>query len=265
MPSSSGWIALAGCAIFALAFVQNPLAQVSQQRDPTVVTSKARAGVRGQESVQTRADTAEAARRVVALTNTFRGQQNLTRTGPAPQLASAARYFADFMARTGKFSHSADGSQPAVRATRFGYEYCTVAENIAYVFSSEATDTAELARRIFEGWQNSPGHRENMLNPNVTETAVAIAHSPRTDYYYAVQLFGRPKSQMIEFKVANRTNAGVEYLLDGQTLQLPTRTTITHQVCRRPALEFRGKTLQPANGQQLVIVNDQNGMQLQVQ
>ena len=84
-----------------------------------------------------------------------------------------------------------------------------------------------------------------MINPDVTETAVALARSATTDYYYAVQLFGRPKSQMIEFKVSNRTAAGIEYTLDGQTYQLPVRTTSTHQMCRRPALEFRGKTLQP--------------------
>ncbi len=185
---------LAACAVFAQAFVQNTEAQVTQQRDATVVTSKSRAAGRSADSVQARADTAEAARRVIALTNTFRRQENLPVTGPAPQLSSAARYFADFMARTGKLSHSADGSEPAARAKRFGYEYCTVAENIAYIYSSVGTDTAELVRRLFEGWQNSPQHRENMLNPNVTETAVAIAHSPRTDYYYAVQLFGKPKS-----------------------------------------------------------------------
>ena len=45
------------------------------------------------------------------------------------------------MARTGKFSHSADGSEPAARAKRFGYEYCIVAENIAYIFSSEGMAT----------------------------------------------------------------------------------------------------------------------------
>ncbi len=106
---------------------------------------------------------------------------------------------------------------------------------------------------------------KNMVDPNVTETAVAIARSPRTDYYYAVQLFGKPKSQMVEFKVANRTGVRVEYALDGQIFQLPARATITHQVCKQPVVQFHGKTLQPASGQQLVIVNDQNGMQVQVQ
>lgn len=259
MRSRHAYTLLAACAALA----QSAQAQVNQQREPAVVTSKARATERSVETA--RADTAEAARRVVILTNAFRRDENLAPTAPAPQLASAARYFADFMARTGKFSHSADGTEPAARAKRFGYEYCTVAENIAYVFSSKGTATAEVARRVFDGWQNSPPHRTNMLNPDVTETAVAIARSATTDYYYAVQLFGKPKSQMIEFKVANRTGGGVEYVLDGQTYQLPTRATSTHQVCRRPAVEFRGKTLQPSNGQQLVIVNDQNGMQLQAQ
>jgi uncharacterized protein YkwD len=243
-------------------FAQTTYAQVSQQRQPTVVTPEAPAR---NERVRARADTAEAARRVIVATNEFRRQEKLLPTGPAPQLASAARYFADFMARTGKYGHSADGSEPTARAKRFGYAYCIVAENIASIFSSRATATEELADRLFKGWQNSPGHRENMLNPNVTETAVAVAHSANTDRYYAVQLFGRPISQSIEFKVANRTGVTVEYALDGQTFQLPPRATSTHQVCKRGVLEFRGKTLQPVSGQQLVIVNDQNGMQLQAQ
>ncbi|HVG03839.1 MAG TPA: CAP domain-containing protein [Burkholderiaceae bacterium] len=251
------------CLVFVAcaALAQTTQAQVTQ-REP-VAASKSRTAVPGVEA--SRPDTAEAARRIVTLTNAFRSDEKLAPTGPAPQLASTARYFADFMARTGKFSHSADGTEPAARAKRFGYEYCTVAENIGYVFSAGAIDTADLARRLFEGWQNSPEHRKNMVNPDVTETAVAIARSATTDYYYAVQLFGRPMSQMIEFEVANRTGVGIEYELDGRTYQLPTRTTGTHQVCSRPTIKFRGKTLQPVNGQQLVIVNDQNGMQLQAQ
>ncbi len=202
---------------------------------------------------------------MVISTNEFRRQEALQATKHAPQLASAARYFADFMARTGKYGHSADGTEPAARAKRFGYDYCIVSENIAQLYRSDGIATAELANRLVKGWQDSPEHRKNMLDPNVTETAVAIARSPKTDYYYAVQLFGRPTSQSIEFKVANRVGVAVSYALDGQTYQLPPRTTITHQVCKPAAVEFRGKTLQPVNGQQLVIVNDQNGLQLQAQ
>ena len=243
-------------------FAKTAHAQVSQQRQPTVVTPDLRAR---NPHVRAHADTGEAARRIVVATNEFRRQEKLPPTGPAPQLASAAHYFADFMARTGKYGHSADGSEPAARVKRFGYPYCIIAENIASIFHSDGTATGELAESLFKGWQNSPGHRENMLNPNVTETAVAIAYAAKTDRYYAVQLFGRPISQSIEFTVANRAGVPVEYALDGQTIQLPARATSTHQVCKRVALEFRGKTLQPANGQQFFVVNDQNGMQLQAQ
>lgn len=255
-------LALSACVFLAGA----SYAQVSQQREPTVVTPEARVGTRGDEAIQSaRADTAETARRIIGSTNAFRRQESLPAVSPAPQLASAARYFADFMARTGKYGHSADGSEPAARAKRFGYEYCIVAENIAHVFSSTGFATTKLANRLFEGWQNSPGHRKNMLDPHVTETAVAVAYSPKTGHYYAVQLFGRPKSQAIEFSVANRADTTVEYSLNGQTFPLPPRATRTHQICKPAELAFRGKTLQPMNGQQLVIVNDQNGMQLQVQ
>jgi hypothetical protein len=63
--------------------------------------------------------------------------------------------------------------------------------------------------------------------------------------------------------VANRAGFAVSYTLDGRAFQLPPRATSTHRVCKPATLEFRGKTLQPADGQQLVIVNDQNGAQLQ--
>ena len=65
--------------------------------------------------------------------------------------------------------------------------------------------------------------------------------------------------------MANRAGVAVAYELDGRIFQLPPQTTGTHQVCKPVTLEFRGKTLQPANGQQLVIVNDNNGVQLQAQ
>lgn len=250
MPNKAlGCLAVAACVLVA----QISFAQVSRQRQAAPGTRNAGA------------DTAEAARRVVVSTNEFRRQENLPLTGHAPQLASAARYFADFMARTAKYSHSADGAEPAERAKRFGYEYCIVAENIAQLYSSDGIATAELASRLFKGWQDSPEHRKNMLDPHVTETAVAVARSAKTDRYYAVQLFGRPASQSIEFKVANRAGVAVSYGFDGRTFQLPPRATITHQVCKPVTLEFRGKTLQPTDGQQLVIVNDQNGVQLQAQ
>ena len=252
---SLAWAALITCVVWL------PYSQAQQVQQPSAATSR----TRNAAERPVRSDTAEAARLVIALTNDLRRQHNLPPTGPAPQLASTARYFADFMARTAKYGHSADGQQPAARAKRFGYEYCIVAENIANLFRSDGIGTEELARRLVEGWKNSPEHRQNMLDSNVTETAVAVAQSASTNHYYAVQLFGRPLSQSIEFRVANQAGGAVEYKLDGQTFQLPVRTTNTHQICKLGNIELLGKTLQPANGQKIVVVNDQNGPRLQLQ
>ncbi|MBC8119691.1 MAG: CAP domain-containing protein [Burkholderiaceae bacterium] len=210
-------------------------------------------------------DVSAAAVRIIELTNALRRTHHLPDVKADPQLANAARYFADFMARTDKFAHTADGNQPAVRARKFGYDFCVVAENIAYEFSTAGFNAAELARNLVQGWENSAGHRKNMLDPYVTQTAVALSFSARTSRYYAVQMFGRPQSESIKFSVANRAGIPVEYQIDDQAFALPPLATRTHQICRRPQLRFRGETLRPLDSQRLVIVNEQGSVRLQVQ
>ena len=85
-----------------------------------------------------------------------------------------AQAFADYMARTDRYGHTADGNQPSDRAKARGYDYCIVLENIAYAFNSEGFTGEKLAGQFVTGWQNSPGHRRNMLDPDVTETGVAV-------------------------------------------------------------------------------------------
>ncbi|HVF65238.1 MAG TPA: CAP domain-containing protein [Casimicrobiaceae bacterium] len=195
----------------------------------------------------------DAATRVGSATNDFRGEHKLARLTHDEELAKAATYFAEYMARTGRYGHGADGNSATGRAKKFGYDYCIVAENIAYQFSSRGFSTDDLATRLFEGWRNSPGHRKNMLDPDVTETAVAIASSRDTGYFYAVQLFGRPQSASIVFSIENRSATVVEYTLEEQRFPLPPRVTRTHERCRPSTLTVLGKTIEPRNGQSLVI------------
>src|SRR5207253_2501467 len=124
---------------------------------------------------------------------------------PNRALADTARDFAEFMARTDRYGHEADGQQPSQRATAHGYGYCMVAENIAFQYSSAGFRSGELARRFVEGWKQSPGHRHNMLEPDATETGVAVAQSPKSGRYYAVQMFGRPQALRVAFRIANRS------------------------------------------------------------
>jgi uncharacterized protein YkwD len=201
-------------------------------------------------------DLDRAEQQIVESTNRLRREQGVASTAPSRQLDSAARGFAQFMARTGQYGHQADGRQPVQRTRAAGYEECLVAENIAFQYSSSGFGTSELADGFFDGWRNSPGHRRNMLLPDATETAVAIARSAQ-GRHYAVQLFGRPASQRVRFEIGNRAPQAVRYELDGQAFDLPPRATRTHQQCGQSALRLKlpggaaASVLHPAAGDRL--------------
>ena len=181
-------------------------------------------------------DGAEA--RIVDLTNEFRSKEGRQPVKTNKELHAAAQYFADYMARTGRYGHTADGNQPSERARQHGYDFCLVSENIAYQYNSAGFATRQLAQQFTQGWIDSPGHRKNMLEPDVVETGVAVARSEK-GVYYAVQMFGRPKSMQVEFTVSNRSGRPVQYVIGDQRFSLPPRVTRTHTRCRPSALTFR--------------------------
>jgi uncharacterized protein YkwD len=211
-------------------------------------------------------DLAQVVMRIISHTNEFRQTEGRQKVEPSQQLMETARDFAQFMARTDKYGHTADGNRPAARAKQHGYHSCVVAENIAYQSSTEGFTTEELAQEFFQGWQQSPGHRQNMLDAAVTETGVAVARSEQTGYYYAVQMFGLPKSQMIEFQITNQSNVVIEYEIGGQKLSLPPWSTRTHQQCRSAEVTFQGldmperPTVQPHDGDHYAIVQEDSGI-----
>ncbi len=219
--------------LLALAAIVPPAAAQSSRRSP---------------------DPAEVTRLIVDGTNDFRGGEGRGPTAPEANLSAAARDFAIFMARTDRYGHEADGKTPAQRAQDHGYAYCLVLENIAVLYSSEGFGTRELAGRVIQGWKQSPGHRKNLLDAEVTDIGVAIVQSEKSRTYYAVQLFGRPFSKRIEFRVANASPVAVEYELNGKPFPLPPRATRVHQECRAARLTVRlpgerqPTTVQPADG-----------------
>jgi uncharacterized protein YkwD len=170
---------------------------------------------------------------VVDGTNEFRRHEGQRKLAPNETLDKAARAFAGYLAMTQEFGHEADGSTPAARARLHGYDYCLVSENISYQYSNAGFQTADLARKLVDGWKNSPGHRRNMLEADVVHTAVAVAHSPAkgVQKYYAVQMFGRPRSESVEFQVANLTRDPVNYRVAERAFVLQPRTSRTHTEC----------------------------------
>jgi uncharacterized protein YkwD len=208
---------------------------------------------------------------IVERTNEFRRSEGREPVRRNAKLTEAAADFARFMAENDKYGHNADGKTPAERAKAHGYEFCIVLENIAYQYSSAGFATEELAKSFVEGWKESPGHRKNMLDPDVTETGVAVAQSEKSGYHYAVQLFGRPHSEHIEFKITNKSDADAEYKVDDRTFTLPPRYTRTHQRCRPPELTLLGAegtdkeregeraTARPKAGDRYVITKGDSG------
>lgn len=96
-------------------------------------------------------------------------QVNAARTahGLAPlqwnaRLADAAAAHAADLQRCGKLAHDGcDGNQLPQRATRAGYAFRRISENLA-LCPCDAAAVVPL-------WLNSEGHRRNLLDPNVTE------------------------------------------------------------------------------------------------
>jgi hypothetical protein len=125
---------------------------------------------------------------VLQLTNEFRAQNGVPALKLNQELNAAAYGHSADMANQDYFDHTGkDGSKPWDRAKAVGYEARTMGENIAagYVTPED----------VVIGWENSPGHRANMLNANYTELGVGyyyLANDTGSVNYnaYWTQLFG---------------------------------------------------------------------------
>ena len=172
--------------------------------------------------------------------NAFRRQNGLHDLAPNGVLAGEARSFAGYLARTGRFSHEADGRSPVARAEAAGYAYCEVAENLARI-EEDGARVDNLSEMFMTGWEHSPGHRRNLLDDQVTETGVGVARPPgRPDAYVAVQVFGRPASARYAFRIANRAGQVVRYALDGQAKTIAPSTIVTYTLCAPSELALEG-------------------------
>jgi uncharacterized protein YkwD len=100
---------------------------------------------------------------------------------PSDALRSAAAAHAADMAARSVMGHAgSDGSTPAMRATRAGYDWREIGENVA---SGQAT-----AEQVVSEWLGSPHHCANIMSPDFTEMGVAFAASASGVYW--AQVFG---------------------------------------------------------------------------
>jgi uncharacterized protein YkwD len=133
--------------------------------------------------------------RVLALVNEARGvarRCGWKRFEAAPPLARsealdrAAHDHARDMASRSRMEHSgSDGSTPGERATRAGYRWRKVGENVA---AGQPTPERAVAE-----WLESPRHCASLMDPGFTEMGIGFAADPASAAVtYWAQVFGTP-------------------------------------------------------------------------
>jgi len=175
---------------------------------------------------------------IIEMTNDFRRQNRLSELKRNRTLDQAARRFASYLARTGKFSHTADGRRPGDRTKAAGYRHCRIAENLALNVDSRGFRTRQLARGAVDGWKNSPPHRKAMVDPFATEIGVGVIKAAREHRYLSVQLFGRPQALQYRFTIRNMAAKPVGYAQSGRRHDLAPRTEVQHTECNPASLRF---------------------------
>jgi len=117
---------------------------------------------------------------VIRLTNEERAAGGCGPLTNNDMLHAAALGHSVDMAENDYFSHtSRDASKMVDRVERQGYRWRSLAENIAAGYRSAAA--------VVEGWMNSSGHRDNIMNCGLTEIGVGFHN------YYWTQNFGTPR------------------------------------------------------------------------
>jgi uncharacterized protein YkwD len=143
-----------------------------------------------------RSDTPVLSARVLDLVNAVRargthcGERTFAPVAPvklSATLAGVAYQHASDMAKHDYFEHQdLAGHTPADRVRAVGYREKWVGENIAY--------GPQSADEVVQGWLESPGHCENIMDSRFAEMGVAFAagHSSKRGLYW-VQLLAAPQ------------------------------------------------------------------------
>jgi uncharacterized protein YkwD len=140
---------------------------------PEVVNAKSRNNC---ENVQISSIEAQ----VLQFTNQERSKYGLPPLKWNQKLSRAACYHSSDMSKYGYIYHqSPNGLGLSDRAQQVGYRYSYLAENVA---SGHRTP-----QEVVRAWMKSSGHRQNILNPNLTEIGVGYVNN------YWTQMFARPQ------------------------------------------------------------------------
>ncbi|WP_157944501.1 CAP domain-containing protein [Mangrovicella endophytica] len=133
------------------------------------------------------------AKAALSSVNAFRASNGLGPLTIAAGLTDAAAAQSAAMAGRQTMSHTVGGRLDARLATA-GYRWGVTAENIG-------RDYRDYAGAI-KGWENSPAHRRNMLNPTVTEIGMAGARNVESGRAFWTMILAAPSRRTTVASVA---------------------------------------------------------------
>ena len=135
---------------------------------------------------------------LLAAANQDRANQGLPPLHFDPVLAEASEVHAREMAEHQEISHQFDGEpELAARGANAGVHFSLITENVG---------EAPTSVIIHNLWMHSPGHRANLLDPNVDSIGIAIV--TRDNQLFAVEDFARTV-QTITLNQQERTVADI--------------------------------------------------------
>jgi len=133
-----------------------------------------------------------------AAANEARANQGLSPLRLDPVLTEASARHAQEMANHATISHQFEGEpELATRGANAGAHFSLISENVGEAPSSVI---------IHDLWMHSPGHRANLLDPNVDSIGIAIV--TRNNQLYAVEDFATTV-KILTLNQQERTVAGV--------------------------------------------------------
>lgn len=125
---------------------------------------------------------------VVTAINREREAHGLGRLVADPALSAVARAHSRDMLERDYFAHrSPEGLGASGRVAAAGIPFRLVAENLA-----QNVRVVDPAAEAVKQWMTSPGHRDNVLDPRFTRTAVGVAVDAQERRLIFTQLFLRP-------------------------------------------------------------------------
>ena len=122
---------------------------------------------------------------VVRITNAERTGAGRTTLRYSDRVSEIARSHSENMAQTGVYAHDINGLGPSDRARKAGYP-CGLGENIHKVLAG-LHGSDGMADKLVEEWMDSPGHRQNILDPDAESIGVGVFL--QDGWVYATQNF----------------------------------------------------------------------------